>query len=64
MHVLPVLVGSKGQFFDPIEDLLLRRGLRRVACFRHGCSCLGGFLDCQGRVGGNDDDYCDCVRRG
>ncbi len=51
MRVLPILVGLKGQFFDPIEDLLLRHGSRRVACFRHGCSCLGEFLDPWGRRG-------------
>ncbi len=45
MRVLPSLIGLKGQFFNPIKDLLLRRGLRRVACFCHGCSHLGGFLD-------------------
>ncbi len=68
VRVLPILVGLKGQSFDPIKDLLLHHGWRRVACFRHGCSRLGGFLDHRGRAGAvencNDDDYCDCVCRG
>ncbi len=49
MRVLPILVGLKGQFFNPIKDLFLHCGSRHVACFRHGCSCLGGFLDHQDR---------------
>ncbi len=68
MGVLPILVGLKVQFFDPVKDLLLCCGLRHVACFRHGCLPLGGFLDRRGRAGAiencNDDDYCDCICRG
>ena len=36
---------------DLVEDLLLRCDLHHVACFHHGCSCLGGYLDLQGRAG-------------
>ncbi len=36
MRVLPMFVGLKGQFVDPVEDLLLCSGLCRVACFCHG----------------------------
>ncbi len=36
MRVLPMFIGLKGQFVDPVEDLLLRNGLCREACFRHG----------------------------
>jgi hypothetical protein len=68
VHVLPILVGLKVQFFDPVEDLLLCHGSRCVACFRQGCWRLGGFLDHWGRKGAvencNDDDYCDCICRG
>ncbi len=70
MHVLLILVGLKGHFFDSVDDLLLRCGSRHIACFRHGCSHLGGFLDCQGQAGAieycNDDDYddCNCVHHG
>ena len=33
---LPMFVGLKGQFVDPVEDLLLRSSPCRVARFRHG----------------------------
>jgi hypothetical protein len=36
VRVLPMFVGLKGQFVDPVEDLLLGSGPCRVACFRHG----------------------------
>ncbi len=36
MRVLPMFVGLKGQFVDPVEDLLPRSGPCCVACFRHG----------------------------
>jgi hypothetical protein len=68
VHVLPILVGLKGQFFDPVEDLLLCHGSRCVACFRHGCLLLGGCLDHRGQAGAvenhDDDDYCDCICHG
>ena len=50
MRVLPILLGLKGQFSDPVEDLLLRRGSRCVAGFPHGCSCLGGFRGLWGQA--------------
>ena len=58
MCVLSTLVGLKGQFSDPIKDLLLCYGSRRVACFCHGCLCLGGFHDLLGQSGAvaNRDD--------
>jgi hypothetical protein len=31
-----MFVGLKGQFVDPVKDLLLCCGPCRVACFRHG----------------------------
>jgi hypothetical protein len=36
VRVLPMFVGLKGQFVDPVKDLLLRCGPCRVACFCHG----------------------------
>ena len=39
-----ILVGLKGQFSYPVEDLLLLHGSRHVAGFRHVCLCLGGFM--------------------
>ncbi len=36
VRVLPMFVGLKGQFVDPVEDLLLRSGPCCVACFCHG----------------------------
>jgi hypothetical protein len=48
--VLPILVGLKGQFSNPIEDLLLHHGLHPVAGFGHVCLCLGGFCDLWGRA--------------
>ncbi len=36
MRVLPMFIGLKGQFVDPVENLLLRSGPCCVACFRHG----------------------------
>jgi len=36
VRVLPMFIGLKGQFVDPVEDLLLRSGPCHVACFRHG----------------------------
>ncbi len=36
MRVLPMLVCVKGQFVDPVKDLLLGSGPCRVARFRHG----------------------------
>ncbi len=50
MRVLAILAGLKGQFSNPVEDLLLRCDSRRVAGFRHVCSCLGGFCDLWGRA--------------
>ena len=65
MRVLPILIGLKGQFSDPIEDLLLCRGLRRVAGFRHVCLCLGGFRDLWGgawaKENCGDNNKSDCV---
>ncbi len=67
MCVLPILVGLKGQFSDPVEDLLLRRGSRRVAGFHHVCLCLDGFCDLRGRAWAvencNDDDKSNRVCR-
>jgi len=43
---LPMFVGLKGQFVDPVEDLLLRSGPCCVARFRHGGKDLfPGLLD-------------------
>ena len=50
MHVWPILVGLKGQFSDPVKDLLLCHGLRHVAGFCHVSLCLGGFCDLWGRA--------------
>ncbi len=50
MCVLPILVGLTGQFSNPIEDLVLPSGSRHVACFCHGCLCLGGFRDLWGQA--------------
>ena len=36
MCVLPMFVCVKGQFVDPVEDLLLGSGPCSVARFRHG----------------------------
>jgi hypothetical protein len=36
VRVLPMFIGLKGQFVDPVEDLLLRSGPCRVAPFHHG----------------------------
>ncbi len=36
MVVLPMFVHVKGQFVDPVKDLLLGSGPCRVARFRHG----------------------------
>jgi len=35
VRVLPMFVGLKGQFVDPVEDLLLGGGPCRVARFRN-----------------------------
>jgi hypothetical protein len=36
VHELPMFVGFKGQFVDPVKDLLLLSGLCCVARFCHG----------------------------
>ncbi len=50
MRVLPMFVGLKGQFVDPVKDLLLCGGPCHVARFRHG-SVVRLFVEIRLRLG-------------